>query len=537
MALKAGTLPRKQGPRLTDQQREELARLVWEEPQEQPEETPEEKVVRHINPQLPEWTLWLDVVNDDHGIPVRHRVAYGGRGASKTRSFATKLLLRGLERVERILCTREFQRSIRDSVHRVLVDEINRLGLGVLGSGHYLVTDREIRGANGTLFIFAGLHRNANGIKSLEGVTIAWVEEAQSVSQDSIDALEPTIREEGSEIWWSYNPRFATDPVDAMFRPKDGRPPPGTVLIPVNYYDNPYFPDVLRRKMEYDRGRDPDKYAHIWKGAYLQRSEAKVFRNWKVRPFEVPADAVLRYGADWGFSIDPTVLIGCFIGRWSGEAWESEAVADHTGNVLFVRYEAYEVGCQIDDTPALFAGDDAGMPESRKRWQNPKGRPGLPGAHRWKIIADSARPEIISYMQRRGFTIEAAKKGPGSVEEGVTFLQSFDICVHPDCINTQDEMVFYEYETDKLTGEVLPILKDKNNNVIDALRYALENVRRAGAGKTDFKSGETLVSVAAAEGRGPGMIEQQLKEQLAATRPTPQRTFRAAPGLSSGLMD
>jgi phage terminase large subunit len=532
MAARTGSLPRDSQHGLTEETRAQLKQLLLDRDQAEENPTPQERVVRLLEPELPVWTLWLDVLMDDHGIPVRHRVAYGGRGASKTRSFATKLLLRGLSRTERVLCTREFQRSIRDSVHRVLVDEINRMGLGVLGSGHYLVTDREIRGVNNTLFIFAGLHRNANGIKSLEGVTIAWVEEAQSVSQESIDALEPTIREEGSEIWWSYNPRFATDPVDAMFRPKDGRPPPGTVLIPVNYNDNPYFPDVLRRKMEYDRGRDPDKYAHIWKGAYLQRSEAKVFRNWKIRPFEIPEGAVIRFGADWGFSIDPTVLTGCFIGSWKGEAWESDPVADHNGRVLFVRYEAYEVGCQIDDTPALFAGD-----APKGEWDNRRGLQGIPEARRWKIIADSARPEIISYMARRGFSIEPAKKGPGSVEEGVTFLQSFDICVHPDCVNTADEMTFYEYKTDPKTNEVLPELKDKNNNVIDALRYATENVRRAGSGKVDFSSAGARVTVQAAEGRGPGMLEEEVRHTMGQdTTTTQSKGWGRVPSRATGLM-
>src|SRR3954463_6892648 len=145
MAARAGSLPREQGPTLTEQQKRDVKLFLAEQPPEA-EPTPEETVLRMLEPELPVWTLWLDVTHDDNGIPVRHRVAFGGRGASKTRSFATKLLLRGLARTERILCTREFQRSIRDSVHRVLVDEINRLGLGVLGSGHYLVTDREIRG-------------------------------------------------------------------------------------------------------------------------------------------------------------------------------------------------------------------------------------------------------------------------------------------------------------------------------------------------------------------------------------------------------
>lgn len=445
-----------------------------------------------VVPQLPAWAPWLRVTHDDQGVPVRHRVSFGGRGGAKSWTIATELLIRGTHQVERILCTREFQRSIRDSVKRLLDDEINRLGLGLLGSGFYTSTDKEIRGANGTLFVFQGLHRNEQGIKSLEGITICWVEEAQAVSQTSINALTPTIRQVGAEIWWSYNPKLPTDPVDVMFRGKHG-PPPGTILINVNFYDNPWFPDVLLRDMEYDQRRDPDKYAHIWLGAYLQHSEAKVFKNWRIMRFDVPEDAVQRFGADWGFSQDPTVLVAAFIGRWSGAAWDSDPIADPLGSVLFVSAEAYAIGCPIDDTPALFAGNDTGQLPGKDRWKNPNERPGIPGANRWKIVADSARPEMIAYMRARGFAIEAAVKGPGSVEDGITFLQSYDICVHPDCVHVADELVHYSYEVDKLTGEVLPKLADKDNNTIDALRYALEAVRRAGTGRVDFaRAGERV---------------------------------------------
>lgn len=414
---------------------------------------------------LPVWAQYLQVNWNERGEPVRYRVIHGGRGGAKSRSIATELLLKGTESVERVLCTREYQKSIRDSVKRLLDDEINRLGLGVLGNGFYLSTDKEIRGTNGTLFVFQGLHRNEGGIRSLEGVTICWVEEARFVSQESLDALIPTIRAAHSEIWFSYNPKAPDDPVDAMFRGEDG-PPPGSIIIEVNHYDNPWFPDVLVQAMEYDQGRDPERYAHIWLGKFLQRSESKVFHNWKVRPFDVPEDAVLRFGADWGFSVDPTVLVSAFIGKWAGEAWESNPVPDPKGNVLFVTGEAWAVGCPIDDTPALFAGSDEGQPPGRERWLNPNGRPGLPGAHRWRIRADSARPELVAYLKARGFNIESAEKGAGSVEEGVTFLQSYDICVHPSCTHVADELTLYSYKVEKLTNQVLPVLADKDNHCI-----------------------------------------------------------------------
>src|SRR5690606_4760093 len=146
------------------------------------------------------------------------------------------------------------------------------------------------------------------------------------------------------------------------------------------------------------------------------------------------------------------------------------------GRTLFVDREAYKVGCEIDYTPALFAGSDTRTPP---RWENPWGWQGIPGSMRWPITADSARPETISYMQRKGFNIAPAKKGAGSIEDGIEFLKSYDIVVHPDCLHTIDELTLYSFKVDKLTDEVLPVLEDKKNHVIDALRYAVENLRRS----------------------------------------------------------
>jgi phage terminase large subunit len=174
-----------------------------------------------------------------------------------------------------------------------------------------------------------------------------------------------------------------------------------------------------------------------------------VFKNWKIDDFEAPPDAIHRLGADWGFSIDPTVLVRCHI----------------IGRTLFIDYEAYMVGCEIINTPELFMQ--------------------VPESERWPIVADSARPETISHMKRNGFPkIMTAVKGPKSVEEGIEFLKNYDIVVHPRCIHTIDELSLYSYKSDPLTGRILPVLEDKKNHVIDALRYACEGVRRATVTKT-----------------------------------------------------
>lgn len=423
---------------------------------------------------LPEWAVWFDVPLAPDRKPVRHRVLHGGRGGAKSWTIGQKLVERAWRSQQRILCIREFQNSIRDSSKKLIEEAIERLGLGPSGSQFFKFFDKEIRGRNGSVISFIGLNGKEAAIKSLEGYTLVWAEEAATLSQASIDALIPTIRRPGSEIWWSYNPRFASDPVDQLFR--DPHPPPGSIVVEVHWKDNPWFPEVLRRDMEYDLVRDPEKHAHVWLGGYVQRSDAKVFNNWQVMAFEAPEDALFRFGADWGFSNDPTVLVRCFIGRWSGEPGASEIVPDRKGRCLFVEAEAFKVGCAIDETPSLFAGSDRRVPP---RWQNPFAHQGIEGATKWEITADGARPETIDYMQKRGFRIEAALKGAGSVEDGIEFLRSYDIFVHPRCQHLIDELIHYSWKVDRQTGAILPKLADANNHVIDALRYALEGVRRA----------------------------------------------------------
>ena len=404
---------------------------------------------------FPEAFRFLFADRADDGLPVRYRAAHGGRGSAKSHSLCSAAVIKAANRPLRIGVYREIQRSIRDSAKRLLDDKIAENGLG----DFYESTDTEIRGRNGSLFLFNGLRTNPDAIKSTEGLDIAIVMEANKVAQRSWDLLIPTVRKPGSEIWAEWNPLFETDPVDVMFRGPKG-PPPGSIVREVNYDANPFFPDVLRAEAEYDKARDPEKYAHVWRGAYTVNSEARVFRNWTVETFDTPENAVLRFGADWGFATDPTVLIRCFL----------------DGRTLYIDQEAWAVGCEIDHTPALFAGNST---EDPPRWQNPRGLPGIPGAHKWLITADSARPETVSYMRRQRFKIVDAIKGPGSVEDGIQFLQSYDIVVHPRCKHVIEELRLYAYKKDPLTDEILPVLEDKNNHTIDALRYALEGVRRA----------------------------------------------------------
>ena len=368
----------------------------------------------------------------------RYKGAWGGRGSGKSHFFAELLIERNImERVDSV-CIREVQRTLNQSVKKLIEAKIEALNVGA----YFEVQDKRIKSRHGGVTIFEGMQNHtADSIKSLEGFDIAWVEEAQSLSQRSLDLLRPTIRKPYSELWFSWNPNLETDPVDVLLRGE--HPPPDSVVVRVNYRDNPRLPEVLRHELEYDQKRDPDKFAHVWLGEYQRNSEARVFKNWRIEEFDVSGEWILRQGADWGFSVDPSVLVQCAI----------------VGRTLYVPHEAYRVGCEIDFMPDLFRT--------------------VPESERWPTVADSARPETISYMQRHGFPkMLSAIKGAKSLEEGVEFLKSFDIVVHPRCQHLIDELTLYSYETDPLTGQVLPKLKDKDNHVIDALRYACEGARR-----------------------------------------------------------
>jgi phage terminase large subunit len=389
--------------------------------------------------------------------PARYKGARGGRGSGKSYFFADSLIERAIQQRTRAACIREIQLSLKNSSKLLLEDRIRQLGV----QRYFDFYDERIDTEHGGLFIFTGMQNHtADSIKSLEGFDVGWVEEAQKLSAYSLELLRPTFRNPGSELWFSWNPISIKDPVEQLLVVDK---PHNAIVVTANYNHNPFITQELLDEMELDKRRDPDKYAHVWLGKYRQATRGRVFRNIRVAEFETPANARFYFGGDWGFSVDPTVLIRCFI----------------VGRTLYIDYEAWEVGCEIDHCPALFAGSDIRNPP---RWVNPKGYPGIPGATRWPIRADSSNPQSISYMRRHGFdNISPSVKGPGSVEEGVEFLKSYDIVIHPRCTHVVDEFSTYSYKIDKRTEEVLPVLEDKKNHTIDACRYAVELVRRAPA--------------------------------------------------------
>ena len=233
--------------------------------------------------------------------PKRYKAAFGGRGSAKSHSFATALLTLGGMHKLRILCAREIQKSIKDSVKQLLDDKIDALGM----SSFYDSINNEIRGENGTNFLFAGLgDHTVDTIKSFEGIDIAWIEEAQTISARSMEILIPTIRKPKSELWFSWNPRHQSDPVDMRFR---GVTPPDNAFIErVNYNQNPWFSNVLKDEMSYDRITNPDRFGHIWLGDYEPSVIGAIWNRQIIHDHRVDPDNMIDMSRIV-VSIDPAV--------------------------------------------------------------------------------------------------------------------------------------------------------------------------------------------------------------------------------------
>lgn len=207
--------------------------------------------------------------------PSRYKFLKGGRGSAKSWSVARALLIQGAQQPHRVLCTREVQKSIKQSVHQLLKDQIQAMNLG----GFYQVLETEIRGKNGTTFHFSGLSdHTADSIKSFEGCTRVWIEEGQAITKRSWQILTPTIRAAGSEIWVTYNPQLETD--ETHLRAVSEKKDPDTITVDINYWDNPWFPEVLEKERQHAQNTLPkEEYAHIWEGRCMPAVQGAIYFN------------------------------------------------------------------------------------------------------------------------------------------------------------------------------------------------------------------------------------------------------------------
>lgn len=390
----------------------------------------------------------FEIQKPDWAIPLlsdaRYKGVKGGRGSGKSHFFAELLVKEMVENPNlQAVCIREIQKSLKFSAKKLIESKIDSLKVSHL----FTTTLTEIRRKGGKgIIIFQGMQdHTADSIKSLEGFSRAWVEEAQNLSARSLSLLRPTIREEGSQIWFSWNPDQPTDPIDAFLCGEKGTPE-SAIVVHANYDQNPLLPNTLKDEMLADKARDIDYYNHVWLGGYNVKSDEQVLSGkWRIDEFEPGAhwDGPY-YGADWGFANDPTAAL---------KVWVHD-------RKLYVEYESYQVGLELDSTA--------------KRWLQD-----LPEIAMHTVRADCSRPESISHVKRGGDNrpnipkLIAVEKWAGSVEDGIAFLRSFEaIVVHSRCKRFAEECRLYRWKTNA-AGDILPVPQDKFNHGVDCLRYAL----------------------------------------------------------------
>lgn len=397
---------------------------------------------------------------------VRYRGAFGGRGSAKTRTFAMMSAVKAYQAAEQgisgvILCGREFMNSLEESS----MEEVKQAIRSIPWLNDYFdIGEKYIRTkCKRVNYVFCGLRHNLDSIKSKARILLAWVDEAESVSDLAWKKLRPTVRESGSEIWVTWNPEKDGSATDKRFRKT---PPKNSIIVEMNYNDNPWFPDVLEEERLDDlNSLEYSDYAWIWEGAYLENSDKQVLANkYVVQSFPdnlwKKADRLL-FGADFGFAKDPNTLVRMFM----------------LDRNLYIEYEAYGAGVELNDMWKFYAGKDGATDKQLSEWEvtDDAKFAGIPEARKWPIKADNSRPETISHIKKQGFNISAAKKWQGSVEDGITHLRGFkQIIIHPRCKETAKEARLYSYKTDRITGEVLPVIEDKNNHCWDAVRYGLD---------------------------------------------------------------
>lgn len=366
----------------------------------------------------------------------REAAIYGGRYSLKSHTVARYLLIMGRMQKTRVACFREFQNSISESSHQLLSDLIKLYGLS-----EFKVTDKSIiNEINGSDFLFKGLHHNEQSIKSIEGIDIAWVEEAQTISKSSLDVLTPTVRKPGSKIIYTYNRLMEDDPVHVRLV-LEGRP--NALIINANYdiaEKYGWLPDVIREEIEDDKTNRPTLFRHKWLGE-PNTLERKIYKGWRLID-EIPFGARLwRRGMDFGYTNDPTVL---------------EDIYEYDGGYI------------IDETIYSTGLSNKMIYDKVQVLPEPK----------ILVIADSADPKSIDELALYGMNIVGAKKGPGSVYQGIQFVQGLKISVTKRSVKTWKAYLNYLFIEDN-AGKILNDPDDSVHewsNPMDGIRYGFNGI-------------------------------------------------------------
>lgn len=363
--------------------------------------------------------------------PHRYKVAHGGRGGAKSWGFARALLIMAYQKPMRVMCAREFQNSIQESVHRLLSEQIVELGL----QAHYEVLQSAIRGKNGSEFVFVGIKTDPSKVKSAEGFDVCWVEEAEKTSDDSWKILIPTIRKPGSEIWVSFNPHLMTD---ATYQRFVVNPPPEAMVVQVNWRDNPWFPEVLDLERRHLQESDPDAYLHVWEGQCLQVGDNQMIgmeeayaatnRHYLITDYEFAPKIlgvdVARYGGDRSVifprqglvAFKPKIFQGINNMDFAGQVaqaidkWKADAVFVDAGRgegvidrLRQMGYNPIEVNFGGRPTDIKYANKRAEMWDTLAKWIKTQGAiPNMPD-----LIADLAAPTYIFSNATSKFAVES----------------------------------------------------------------------------------------------------------------------------------
>jgi phage terminase large subunit len=362
----------------------------------------------------------------------REAAVYGGRYSLKSHTVARILLIRARQKKIRVACFREFQNSIADSSHQLLKDLINEYGL----TDFQVTNNSIINTINGSDFIFKGLHNNEQSIKSTEGIDIAWIEEAQTVSNTSLEVLTPTVRKPGSQLIYTYNRLLEDDPVHHRLV-LEGRP--NTLIINVNYdiaLKYKMMPEVIRLEMEDDKERRPALYKHKWLGE-PSSSERKIYNDWAIID-ELPHEARLeRYGMDFGYSNDPTAIV---------------AIYKYNGGFILDEI-TYQKGLSNKQIADILSNIDRAL-----------------------VIADSAEPKSIDEIRSYGINILPCVKGKDSINQGIQYVQDQRISVTKRSSNLIQEYNRYLWQVDKL-DKIINVPEGGFDHCMDAIRYGLDSYK------------------------------------------------------------